>query len=255
MRPRTCCLPNPLRHCFRDHLQAVPVICVHSWRSDSSPASRARGSAGLRFPSRPVMSSFAIRALSTASSVASATAVKNGSRNGHPDEAEAARSRSSAPGLSAAAPAGKAPGLPVEKARNRSPEKCEPVVPVRASPIGHPPGQRLALAGQQRRVGGHHRDDRPGAGRRRSDSAIGLSSAQHPRRLAPRPPSAPPGSRSWPAGTRRPCSRPREPDEPGGGAGPALEAVAVHPGAAADRALLDRPARGAVQRLDRGQLR
>jgi hypothetical protein len=27
-----------------------------------------------------------------------------------------------------------APGLPAEKARNRSPEKCDPLVPVRASP-------------------------------------------------------------------------------------------------------------------------
>jgi len=34
-----------------------------------------------------------------------------------------------------AAPGVIASGLPVEKARNRSPEKCEPVVPVRARPM------------------------------------------------------------------------------------------------------------------------
>jgi hypothetical protein len=28
-----------------------------------------------------------------------------------------------------------APGLPVESARNRSPEKCDPAVPVRAIPV------------------------------------------------------------------------------------------------------------------------
>ena len=39
----------------------------------------------------------------------------------------AAPSMTSPPGVNA-------PGLPAEKARNRSPEKCDPVVPVRARP-------------------------------------------------------------------------------------------------------------------------
>ncbi len=41
-------------------------------------ATRSRGSAGARWPSRPVISSFATRALATASSVASTTAAKKG---------------------------------------------------------------------------------------------------------------------------------------------------------------------------------
>ncbi len=41
-------------------------------------ATRSRGSAGTWWPSRPVMSSFATRALATASSVARTTAAKNG---------------------------------------------------------------------------------------------------------------------------------------------------------------------------------
>ena len=70
-----------------------------------------------------------------------------------------------------------APGLAVENARKMSPEKCEPVVPVRARPSGTPPRERLALAREQRRVGGDDRDHRAGAGGRRHDgSAIGSSS-------------------------------------------------------------------------------
>src|SRR5262249_57766007 len=40
-------------------------------------------------------------------------------------------------------------------------------------------------------------------------------------------------------------------DHPGGGAGPAFELVAVHAGATADRPLLDGPAGGRLERVDR----
>ena len=71
---------------------------------------------------------------------------------------------------SLAGPTGNALARPgtsaVEKARKMSPEKWLPAVPVRARPKRNAPCQSLALARQQRRVGGHDRDDRAGAGRR-----------------------------------------------------------------------------------------
>jgi|SRR5215470_2296319 len=60
---------------------AVDYGRVARWRCSgylrwpaSSSATRSRGRAGLRWPSRPVMSSFATSALTTASSVACTTA-------------------------------------------------------------------------------------------------------------------------------------------------------------------------------------
>src|SRR5262245_32517639 len=60
---------------------AVDYERVARWRCSrylrrpaSSSATRSRGRAGLRWPSRPVMSSFATSALTTASSVACTTA-------------------------------------------------------------------------------------------------------------------------------------------------------------------------------------
>src|SRR6266699_6958141 len=44
---------------------------------------RSRGSAGVRWPARPTISSLATSALATASSTACTTAVKNGSRKPH----------------------------------------------------------------------------------------------------------------------------------------------------------------------------
>src|ERR1700722_12282331 len=71
------------------------------------------------------MSSLATSALTTASSVAWTTASKNGSRLPHGMNDNCC----SHPG-----PGRSAPGVAAEKARNRSPEKCDPLAPVRASP-------------------------------------------------------------------------------------------------------------------------
>ena len=68
------------------------------------------------------------------------------------------------------------PGLAVEEARKRSPEKCEPVVPVRARPSVT---RRRALALLRRRTGHrlHDRDDRAPPRASRRTPPIGLSSA------------------------------------------------------------------------------
>src|SRR5215469_6923555 len=81
------------------------------------------------------MSSLAIRELSTASSVDWTTASKNGSRLFH--GMKVSWSYALALALSAlgfGSPEVRPPGFAVENARNRSPEKCEPLVPVLARP-------------------------------------------------------------------------------------------------------------------------
>ena len=52
----------------------------------------------------------------------------------------------------------------VEKARKMSPEKWLPAVPGSGQAQRNAPRQSLALARQQRCVGGHDRDDGAGAG-------------------------------------------------------------------------------------------
>ena len=77
------------------------------------------------------MSSLAMRAFATASSVAWTTASKNGSILPHGMNVRLSYRLSSPPaGPSPLNP----PGLAVETARKMSPEECEPMVPVRARP-------------------------------------------------------------------------------------------------------------------------
>jgi hypothetical protein len=81
------------------------------------------------------MSSLATRELSTASSVAWTTASKNGSRLFHGMKVSWSYSWALAlPALGFGSPEVRPPGFAVENARNRSPEKCEPLVPVLARP-------------------------------------------------------------------------------------------------------------------------
>src|SRR5208282_35942 len=87
------------------------------------------------------MSSLAIRELSTASSVAWTTASKNGSRLFHGMKVSWSYGWAlslalwvSLATLGFGSPEVRPPGLAVENARNRSPEKCEPLVPVLARP-------------------------------------------------------------------------------------------------------------------------
>ena len=162
---------------------------------------------------------------------------------------EAQRCRTRRAAASSPRPMASSPWLAVENARKMSPEKCEPVVPVRARPSGtrrasalHWPGRSGASVATTAIT-----EPAPG-GASQAGSAIGSSS-----------------SRSRPTGTPATTSSPREPklawtktptvysSEPcatrrEARARAALEVVAVHAGAAADRALLDRPAARAVER-------
>jgi hypothetical protein len=114
------------------------------------------------------MSWFATSALTTASSVACTTASKNGSRLSHgtKDSRDSPR-----------APGRKAPGLAVEKARNRSPEKWDPLVPVRARPAVTRRASAWHWCGNSGASVATSAMTEPAPGGARRNSPIGLSSA------------------------------------------------------------------------------
>ena len=109
----------------------------------------------------------------------------------------------------------------------------------------HAAGERAALVRQQRRVGGHDRHDRAGA--RRGEEV------RHRVVVRERRADRHAGDRQLLAIAEVGLDEDADgvlPDAPRGGPGAALEVVAVHPGPAADRALLDGPAARGVERGD-----
>src|SRR5581483_10009188 len=96
-------------------LSAPPQRLSNSARRSRSEITRPTGSAGERWPSRPVISSFTKSAFRIASSVACTTASKSGSTWSHGSGVFS---------------------LATDAARKRSPEKCDTDVPVRPTPSG-----------------------------------------------------------------------------------------------------------------------
>ena len=149
----------------------------------------------------------------------------------------------------------KASGLAVENAMKMSPEPLPDIAAGAGQAERGAAGQPLQLMRQQRRVGGDDDDDRAEVAAHRIVDEAAAAPAPRLRNLAAHRHAGDPQLRApaevglhqhadrVAAAARRRATR----DD---GADAALEPVADHAGAAADVALGDRPARGAVERLE-----
>ena len=220
-----------------DRLQPVVRACSRPC-SRSSASTGSCGRARTTRPSRPVVSTAAQRALSTASSVASTVAAKSGSRWPSGTVARSTRSGGALVALG-------------RRGREREEDLAAAVMGDRARPgeaEPGPPGEPLELRGVQRRVGG---DDRDAASGRRARVEAVADRREHRHAVDPQV-----ASRAEVREHEHADRRVDLGDEAARRADAALPAERDHAGARADTPLLDRAAArggdraGGVCRLD-----